>query len=74
MTVTHDYPVTTYFGLCAMPVRTPIRHLLLCNRQVLPSLGLEGQLLAAASAARIVSHADRRREWMRQGLWNRVRI
>ena len=53
---------------------TPIRRLLLCNRQVLPALGIEGQLLAASAAARIVSRADRGREWMRRGLWNRVRL
>lgn len=74
MHAVHAFPVMSQHGLCALPVRTPIRRLLLCNTQVLPSLGMEGQWLAASSAARIVTHADRTRAWMRRRTWSRVRI
>ncbi len=70
----HGYPVTTALGVCALPVRTPVRRLLLCNHQVAPGLGIEGALLAAWSAARIVTRTDRKKEWMRRGLWTKVEI
>ena len=74
MQAVHAFPVMSQHGLCALPARTPIRRLLLCNTQMLPSLGMEGQWLAACSAARIVTHADRTRAWMRRRTWSRVRI
>jgi phytoene dehydrogenase-like protein len=60
--------------LCAIPVKTPLRGLLVCNQQVAPGLGVEGQLLAAASAAHVACRADRAREWMRKKLWTKVDI
>ena len=74
MPMVYAFPVTSALGLCAMPVRTPIRQLLLCNGQVIPGLGLEGLFLAACSAARLVSRSDRSKEWMRRGLWKNVEI
>lgn len=74
MPVVHGYPVRSTFGICAMPVRTPIKRLLLCNGQVVPGLGLEGSLLTAWSAARVVTRSDRRKEWMRRGLWTKLEI
>ncbi len=74
MQALHAFPVWSHSGLCALPVRTPIRKLLLCNTQVMPALGMEGQLLAGSSAARIIAGADRSREWMRRRPWSRVRI
>ncbi len=74
MRAVYGYPVTTALGTCAMPVRTPVKRLLLCNDQVVPSLGDEGELLAAWSAARIVTRSDRKKEWMRRGLWTKVEI
>jgi phytoene dehydrogenase-like protein len=74
MALVHAFPVTTALGVCAMPVRTPLRGLLLCNRQVAPGLGLEGELLAAVSAAQIVRRGDRSREWMRRRLWTKVEM
>lgn len=74
MQAVHAFPVMSQHGLCALPPRTPIRRLLLCNTQVMPALGMEGQWLAAASVARIVTHADRTRAWMRRRTWSRVRI
>ncbi len=74
MRALHGYPVTTALGLSALPVRTPLRGLLLCSGQTTPGLGMEGQLLAAWSAARIVTRADRRKAWMRGRLWTKVEI
>jgi hypothetical protein len=72
MTPIHGYPVSTALSLCAMPVRTPLRGLLLCNAQVAPSLGIEGELLAATSATLEAQGADRGREWLRRRLWTKV--
>jgi phytoene dehydrogenase-like protein len=74
MPVVHAFPVTTALSVCAMPVKTPIRGLLLCNQQVAPGLGLEGELVAAVSAAKIVRGSDRSREWLRRRLWTKVEI
>jgi hypothetical protein len=74
MPVVHAYPVTTALSVCAMPVKTRLRGLLLCSQQVAPGLGLEGQLLAAASAAHVVRRTDRAREWLRRRLWTKVEI
>jgi hypothetical protein len=74
MQAVHGYPVTTAFGLCAMPVRTPIKKLLLGNRQVCPGLGDEGAFVTAWSVARIVTKSDRRKEQLRRSLWTKVEI
>jgi len=74
MEVIYGYPVASTLGVCALPVRTPIRRMLLCNGQVAPGLGQEGGFLAAWSVARIVTRNDRRKEWMRRGLWTKVEI
>ena len=42
-----------YLGLAGEPIRGPIERTLLVGRSVLPSLGQEGQLLAAWGAARL---------------------
>jgi phytoene dehydrogenase-like protein len=67
------YPMTSVHGLAALPTRTPIPNLLLCNEQVLPGLGLEGLLLAAWAAARAVGHSDGRRDAFRRGLFRWLR-
>ncbi len=74
MRTVYGYPVTGTLGLSALPVRTPVRRLLLCSGQTTPGLGMEGHLLAAWSAARIVTRADRRKAWMRGRLWTKVEI
>jgi phytoene dehydrogenase-like protein len=61
-----------FLGLCALPARTDVRGLLLVGRQVVPGLGEEGELLAALSAARIVTRTDRLKEKMRRELWSKV--
>ena len=68
------YPVRGALGICGLPVRTPVRRLLLCNNQIVPGLGAEGAFVTAASVARVVARKDRRKEWMRRGLWTKVEI
>ncbi len=63
------YPMTHTHGLAAFPTRTPIPNVLLANDQVLPGLGLEGVLLAAWQAARVVGQSDGRRDAFRRGLF-----
>jgi phytoene dehydrogenase-like protein len=70
----YGFPVTTGLGVCALPVRTPIKKLLLVNEQVVPGLGLEGLFMAAWSAARVVSKTDGKKEWMRRGRWGKLEI
>jgi hypothetical protein len=72
MDTVYGFPIASALGVCALPVRTPIRRLLICNAQVVPGLGLEGQLLAAWSAARLVSRSDRRPAILRRGLWTKL--
>lgn len=74
MPAVYGYPVTRCLDLCALSVRTPIRHLVLSNGQVAPGLGAEGRLLAACSAARLITRSDSSREWMRRGLWTKVEV
>lgn len=74
MPVVHGFPVKTALGLGALPVRTPVKRLLLCNEQVVPGLGQEGAFLAAWSAARVISKTDRKKEWMRRGRWTKLEI
>ncbi|MFW6050353.1 MAG: hypothetical protein ACODAU_04220 [Myxococcota bacterium] len=74
MPVVYGYPLKAALGLGGMPVRTPIRRLLLCNGQVVPGLGTEGEFLAAWSAARVISKSDRKKAWMRRGRWTKVEI
>lgn len=68
------YPVRGALGICGLPVRTPVRRLLLCNNQIVPGLGAEGAFVTASSVARVVQRKDRRKDWMRRGLWTKVEI
>ncbi|MEM6960824.1 MAG: hypothetical protein AAF550_03660 [Myxococcota bacterium] len=69
-----SFPLLGPLGACALPVRTPIRRLMFCNAQVVPGFGTEGRFLAAWTAARIVTKADSKKDWMRRGLWTRVEL
>lgn len=71
MPVVYAFPRTRVHGTCALPVRTPIKRLLLCNEQVVPGLGLEGSFLTAWSAARTVTRSLNR-DWMNRGRWTKV--
>ena len=70
----YGYPVTTSLGVCSLPVRAPIKRLVICNDQVVPGLGLEGRFLAAWSAARVISRSDKKKEWMRRGRWGKLEL
>jgi hypothetical protein len=70
----HAYPVTSALGLCAMPIHTPVRNLMLCNGQIAPGLGMEGLLLTAWSTARLITRSDPSKERMCRGLWTKVEI
>jgi hypothetical protein len=72
MPAVYSYPVLSTLGVCALPIRTPVKRLLFCNSQVVPGLGSEGALLTACSAARVVTSADRGKAWMRRRLWTKV--
>ena len=44
------------------------------GKSALPALGQEGQLLAAWSAARVITRTDRRKEKMRREMWSKVEL
>lgn len=69
----YTYPLTRIHGSCALPVRTGVKRLLVCNPQVVPGLGFEGLFLAASSAARTVTRALNR-DWMNRGRWTKVEL
>jgi hypothetical protein len=74
MTAVYGYPVTQALGLCALPLRTPIKRLVLANSQVMPGLGLEGQLITGWCAAKLVARGDRSRAWIQRGMWTRLEL
>ena len=61
-----------FLRLGGEPVRGPIPGTYLAGTSVLPALGQEGEILAAWSAARLVTRKDRRRQKMRRQMWSRV--
>jgi len=63
-----------YLGLAGEPLRGPVDRTLLVGRSVLPGLGQEGMLLAACSAARLVTRSDRRKARMRREMWTKLEI
>ena len=67
----HEYPTRRALGVCALPTRTPVRGVFLCNEQVAPGLGFEGSFLAATSVARIIASQYQRHSWLRRGPWAR---
>lgn len=74
MRAVYDYPTRRALGVCALPTRTPVRGLFLCNEQVAPGFGFEGAFLAATSVARMIASQYRRQEWLRRGPWARRRV
>jgi phytoene dehydrogenase-like protein len=63
-----------YLGVGGEPLRGPIDRTLLVGPSVLPGLGQEGRLLAAAGAARIVTQSDKRKARMRREMWTKLEI
>jgi hypothetical protein len=64
----------SFHGLAAEPIRTPLGGAFVVGPSALPALGLEGELLAAWSAARMITRTDRRRERMRREMWSKVEL
>src|SRR5581483_1133453 len=57
-----NFPAPRALGVCGVPPATGVKHLLLASRQVLPGLGLEGELQAGWGAARLVLQTERKRD------------
>jgi len=64
----------SFHGLAGEPIRTPLAGAFAVGPATLPALGQEGELLAAWSAARLVTRTDRRRERMRREMWNKIEL
>jgi phytoene dehydrogenase-like protein len=69
----HVQPAT-FHGLGGEPVRTPLGGAFVVGPSTLPALGQEGELLAAWSAARIITRTDKRKERMRREMWSKVEL
>ncbi|MBI3182120.1 MAG: NAD(P)-binding protein [Myxococcales bacterium] len=46
-----------FLGITGLPQRTPVKNLFLASREVLPGLGLEGEVMAGVRAARLVQES-----------------
>jgi phytoene dehydrogenase-like protein len=71
MRAAFEYPTRCALGVCALPTRTPVRGMFLCNEQVAPGFGFEGAFLAATSVARLIGSRYRQQDWLRRGPWAR---
>lgn len=67
------YP-DAYAEIGGEPIRTPVEHLLTVAPSVVPALGVEGELIAAWGAARLITRTDRKREKMRREMWSKIEI
>ena len=63
-----------YLGIAGEPLRGPIERSLLVGPGVLPALGQEGEILAATSAARLITKADKRKARIRREMWTKLEI
>jgi phytoene dehydrogenase-like protein len=73
MPTVYAYPHRGTHGCTALPIRTPIKRLLLCSDQVVPGLAQEGTFLTAWSCARVVGRSLGR-QWMNRGRWTKVEL
>lgn len=64
----HAFPVMGELGVCALPIRMPVKRLFLCGSQVAPGLGEEGVFLSARSVAKVLSREDSGRYRVRRGM------
>ena len=71
MKAVYEYPTRRALGVCALPTRTPVRGVFLCNEQVAPGLGFEGSFLTATSVAKLIGSEYRKQDWLRRGPWAR---
>ena len=63
-----------FHGLAAEPVRNPLAGAYVVGPSTLPALGQEGELLAAWSAARLITRTDKRKEQMRRDMWSKIEL
>lgn len=61
-----------YLHLAGEPIRGPIPGTYLVGPSVLPSLGQEGEVLAAWSAARLLTQKDKSRQKLRRQMWTKI--
>lgn len=61
-------------GLAGEPLRTALGNVFVVGRSSVPALGMEGELLAAWGAARIITRTDRRKEKMLREMWSKVEL
>lgn len=64
----------SFHGLAAEPIRAPLGGAFVVGPSALPALGQEGELLAAWSAARLITRTDKRRERMRREMWSKIEL
>jgi hypothetical protein len=74
MTARWHVDAPSLHGLAAEPIRAPLGGAFVVGPSALPALGQEGELLAAWSAARMVTRTDKRRERMRREMWSKVEL
>lgn len=67
-----DRTADAFMGVCGMPVEGDVEGVLLVGRQVVPGLGVEGEMLASLAASAIITRTDRSKERMRRELWSKV--
>ncbi|MBX3227332.1 MAG: phytoene dehydrogenase [Labilithrix sp.] len=61
-------------GLAGEAIRAPLGNVFVTGKSVLPSLGQEGELLAAWGVARVITRTDRRKEKMLREMWSKVEL
>ena len=61
-----------YLDVAGEPVRGPIPNTYLVGKTVLPGLGQEGELMAAFSAAKLITRKDKARQRMRRQMWSKI--
>ena len=74
MSTCWDVQPSSFYGLAAEPIRTPLAGAFVVGPSALPALGQEGELLAAWSAARMITRTDRLKEQMRRDMWSKVEL
>ena len=74
MTARWNIEPASFHGLAAEPLRTPLGGAFVVGPSTLPALGQEGELLAAWSAARMITRTDKRKERMRREMWSKVEL
>jgi len=74
MEAVYETSASSVLGVTGLPIRLGVKGLLLAGPQAVPGLGFEGLLLAAWSAARLVTKSDRKKEKMRREMWSKIEI